>query len=242
MPSAAEPVRPKISARSTQTPRACSRDVIGGRSARRTHVRRVPKLRTHGWSNPSWHRGCVSIVQLGWDTTRTSRSPTRATGRSPWTPARSPRFACVGGGRSRPGCGGDRRGSTRARCSPAKTDRSCIRQRSPTGSRHSPPRRSCPRSDCTISVTVPHRSCWPPGWPRRSSRRRSGTRRSCSPSTPTPASTTKSRPRPPRPRWRSFRERALLHTHRIHTRHRAPREDQKVPGQTVGRVGLEPTT
>ena len=87
---------------------------------RRTHVRRVPKLRTHGWSNPSWHRGCVSIVQLGWDTTRTSRSPTRATGRSPWTPARSPRFACVGGGRSRPGCGGDRRGSTRARCSPAR--------------------------------------------------------------------------------------------------------------------------
>ena len=35
---------------------------------------------------------------------------------------------------------------------------------------------------------------------------------------------------------------ALLHTHRIHTRNRAPPEDQGIPGQTVGRVGLEPTT
>ena len=30
--------------------------------------------------------------------------------------------------------------------------------------------------------------------------------------------------------------------HRIHTRRRAARENQEVPGRTVGRVGLEPTT
>jgi integrase len=60
--------------------------------------------------------------------------------------------------------------------------------------------------------------------------------------TPTRACTPKSRPRPPRPQWHSFRAPALLHTHTAHTRLRAPRQDQEIPGQTVGRVGLEPTT
>ncbi len=182
------------------------------------------------------------IVQLGWDTYEDTPKSDAGDREVPWTPARSPRFARTGVGRSRPSCSGDRRGSTRARCSPARTAQPCIRQRSPTGSRHSPPRRRCRRSGCTISGTAPRHSCWLPGWPRRLSRRPSGTRRSRSPSTRTRASTAKSPPKRRRLRRHSFRVRAPLHTHRIHTPHRGPREDQQIPGQTVGRVGLEPTT
>ena len=49
-------------------------------------------------------------------------------------------------------------------------------------------------------------------------------------------------PRPQKPQQHSFRGAALLHTHRIHTQHRTPRGSQRIPGQTVGRVGFEPTT
>ena len=57
--------------------------------------------------------------------------------------------------------------------------------------------------------------------------------------------TAKSRPRPRRLQRLSFRGPALLHTHhthRTHTPRRAPPENQEIPGQPVGRVGLEPTT
>ena len=117
---------------------------------------------------------------------------------------------------------GDRRGSTRARCSPARTARSCMRQRTPTGfqalaaAAKLPPIRLHDLQHGAASLMLAA------GVPAKVVQENLGHSTITLPSTRTRASTARSRPRPRRLRRRSFRGPALLHTHRTSGASRGP--------------------